>query len=282
MEDIPSTEVHHFNEEPVTATSSIPNQPQAERVALTTQFSHDTPIVEPSNPNDIPPPDPEQYGAPSPPNSILEALMQRVDKYKSEEAKAKETGNSSKARRMGRIVKQYEDAVKLHKSGRPFPRGDLPNPPGFAPIPLADKPSGPSASLAAAATFPGAAAASPVASSGQASGPTPAAATANQLPTPAAPSSGSKSPSPGKVGRQSSMMSVQEKQLASIEKRQKLFKEAALAAKQQGQTDTAKEYLRQALGLNKLIEVSQAGLPVDMSTLPTPPQLQQQAIEQLQ
>ncbi len=51
------------------------------------------------------------------------------------------------------------------------------------------------------------------------------------------------------------MMSVQDKQLAALEKRQKLFKEAALAAKQQGQTDTAKEYLRQALGLNKLIEV---------------------------
>ena len=50
-------------------------------------------------------------------------------------------------------------------------------------------------------------------------------------------------------------MSVQDKQLAALEKRQKLFKEAALAAKQQGQTDTAKEYLRQALGLNKLIEV---------------------------
>ena len=49
---------------------------------------------------------------------------------------------------------------------------------------------------------------------------------------------------------------------------------AALAAKQQGQTDTAREYLKQALSFNKLIEVSKAGLPVEMGTLPVPPQMQ--------
>ena len=69
-------------------------------------------------------------------------------------------------------------------------------------------------------------------------------------------------------------MSVQEKQLAGLTKRQAMFKAAALQAKQQGQTDTAKEYLRQALSFNKLIEVSKAGLPVDMGTLPVPPQMQ--------
>jgi len=53
-----------------------------------------------------------------------------------------------------------------------------------------------------------------------------------------------------------------------------MFKQAALGAKQQGQTDTAKEYLRQALSFNKLIEVSRAGIPVDMATLPVPPQMQ--------
>jgi len=53
-----------------------------------------------------------------------------------------------------------------------------------------------------------------------------------------------------------------------------MFKQAALAAKQQGQTDTAREYLRQALSFNKLIEVSKGGIPVDMGTLPVPPQMQ--------
>ena len=68
--------------------------------------------------------------------------------------------------------------------------------------------------------------------------------------------------SPPKATRQTSAtMSVQEKQLAGLLKRQvfyscvcpacitsisfqTLFKQAALAAKQQGQTDTAKEYLK--------------------------------------
>jgi coiled-coil and C2 domain-containing protein 1 len=35
----------------------------------------------------------------------MEALTQRLEKYKSSEAQAKEAGESSKARRMGRITK---------------------------------------------------------------------------------------------------------------------------------------------------------------------------------
>merc|ERR1719392_519606 len=69
-------------------------------------------------------------------------------------------------------------------------------------------------------------------------------------------------------------MSIQDKQLAGLMKRQTMFKQAALTAKQQGQMDTAKEYLRQALSFNKLIEVSKGGIPVDMGTLPVPPQMQ--------
>merc|ERR1719270_926894 len=51
------------------------------------------------------------------PMTILESLQQRLAKYAEEESKAKEAGNESKARRMGRIRKQYEDAIKLHKKG---------------------------------------------------------------------------------------------------------------------------------------------------------------------
>ena len=86
-----------------------------------------------------------------------------------------------------------------------------------------------------------------------------------------------KGAAPPAPARQSSVMSVQDKQLAGLTKRQAMFKAAALQAKQQGQTDTAKEYLRQALSFNKLIEVSKAGLPVDMGTLPVPPQMQVRA-----
>ena len=67
-------------------------------------------------------------------------------------------------------------------------------------------------------------------------------------------------------------MSLQEKQLVELQKRQMQFKKAALGAKKAGQTGEAKEYLRQAKGFDKLIEAAQSGLPVDFKTLPVPPQ----------
>ena len=97
------------------------------------------------------------------PATILESLKERMAKYGEEERKAKEAGNESKARRMGRIRKQYEEAIKLHRAGRPIPRSDLPDPPGFAPIPVTDSASAPSPAPAvvqpaAADSGPGAAA----------------------------------------------------------------------------------------------------------------------------
>jgi len=202
------------------------------------------------------------------PASIKEALNQRLEKYKVEEAKAKEAGNSSKARRMGRIVKQYQDALKLHAAGRPIPRGDLPDPPGFAPIPIHSTPIG-------SPTVPSATARVPSGTASVATAVNPA-----SLPKPSAAPVGEASgqapaaPAHKKATKQSSLMSLNDEQLMALEKRQKLFKEAALQAKQQGQLDMAREYLKQALSINKLIEVSKAGLPVDMTTLPVPPQLQ--------
>ena len=35
----------------------------------------------------------------------------------------------------GRIIKQYEDAIKAHKAGKSFDFDELPTPPGFGPIP---------------------------------------------------------------------------------------------------------------------------------------------------
>eukprot|EP00092_Neocalanus_flemingeri_P009112 GFUD01009812.1.p1 GENE.GFUD01009812.1~~GFUD01009812.1.p1 ORF type:complete len:808 (-),score=274.71 GFUD01009812.1:294-2717(-) len=224
---------------------------------LERKFSRDTPVSMPENSESVPQSDPEQYGAPEAPATIAEALDQRLQKYKSEELSAKESGNGSKARRMGRISKQYEDAIKMHKAGRPIPRGDLPEPPGFGPIPVSDAPT-------QASHHPKPTAAAASASSAA------SANVASKTPEPPAAAS-AKGPSPP---RHSSTMSVQDKQLAGLLKRQAMFKQAALTAKQQGQMDTAKEYLRQALSFNKLIEVSKGGIPVDMGTLPVPPQMQ--------
>lgn len=51
------------------------------------------------------PEDPSLFRAPPPPTSVLEALQQRLAKYQTTFQEATSSGNSSKARRMGRIVK---------------------------------------------------------------------------------------------------------------------------------------------------------------------------------
>ena len=112
------------------------------------------------------------------PATILESLKERMAKYGEEERKAKEAGNESKARRMGRIRKQYEEAIKLHRAGRPIPRSDLPDPPGFAPIPVTD--SAPAPSPAPAVVQPAAA------DSGPGAAATPTQATPPRQPAPAA------------------------------------------------------------------------------------------------
>lgn len=76
-------------------------------------------------------------------SSVEEALLQRLEVYKKQVQSATEEGNSSKARRMGRVVKQFEDALKLHRAGKPVPVEELPTPPGYGPIPVdggAEKP----------------------------------------------------------------------------------------------------------------------------------------------
>ena len=55
--------------------------------------------------------------------------------------------------------------------------------------------------------------------------------------------------------------------------RQRLFKEAALDSKQKGDIQQAKEYLRMAKGFDPLIEATQNGLPIDATSIPTPPQM---------
>ena len=70
------------------------------------------------------------------PKSTQEALEQRLRKYQSGVESAQKEGNSGKARRMGRIVKQYEDALKALEAGKPVDFLHLPTPPGYPPIPV--------------------------------------------------------------------------------------------------------------------------------------------------
>ncbi|CAB3248173.1 unnamed protein product [Arctia plantaginis] len=163
--------------------------------------------------------------------TVGEALRQRLAAFQQQEAKAKEDGNSSKARRMGRIVKQYQDAIKQHAAGRPIDADELPTPAGHAPLPTGGAPSASSA-------------AAPSPSSAPTPSPRPA-------PRPAA--------------------SRHDKQLAYLLLRQKQFKEAALKAKKRGDLETAREYLRAAKGFDSVIDAARGGLAVDLKSLPLPP-----------
>lgn len=186
-------------------------------------------------------------------SSIGEALDQRLEKYRAVELAAKEEGNSGKARRFGRIIKQYEDAIKKHKAGKPIPLDELPCPPGFGP-------------------FPGEAGASPVPAPVIAPKPSPSQPPSDE---PVAPTEGRPRPP---LRKQDSRVSgnhqnthVMNIQIAELKSRQQEFKLAALNAKKAGDIEQAKEYLKIYKGFDSLLGVAESGLPVDMATLPIPP-----------
>lgn len=59
--------------------------------------------------------------------------------------------------------------------------------------------------------------------------------------------------------------------MIQLQLRQRELKQAALNAKQDGDMDLARDYLKQAKGIQPLIEASKAGLPVDMNSIPLSP-----------
>ncbi|XP_065200523.1 coiled-coil and C2 domain-containing protein 1-like isoform X2 [Planococcus citri] len=198
------------------------------------QKSIDTPQPTVSSPNVIPQP-----------KTVLEALEQRMKLFKDREETAKKENDSGKARRNARIVKQYEDAIKLHKAGKPIPADELPTPPGWPPIPSSDsKPS------------------------------------TSSIETPKSHDTPDKEPekTPVRVpsavatkGHSAAHVSRNEKQLEQILERQKAFKNAALKAKQDGDMVKAKEYLRVVMGIQPMIDASKSGIPIDLNSLPVLP-----------
>lgn len=209
--------------------------------------------TEPAQPSEPAPAAPVARSAPeeppSPPKTIMEALTQRLVKYQSQEAHAKEEGNSSKVRRMGRIVKQYQDAIKAHKAGRPVAFDELPTPPGFEPIPVGNS---------APASRP----APPV--------PAPSSAPASSPSTSSEKTSPSRPPltkQDSRISGNHSVTSVMNKTVELLLERQREFKEAALEAKKAGEIEQAKEYLKTFKGIENLLNVARGGLPVDLSTV---------------
>lgn len=214
------------------------------------------------------PAEPTPVANTSAPGTMLEELQLRLDKYKSIEAEAKTESNGGKARRYGRIVKQYEDAIKQYKAGRPVAYEELPTP-GFGPLPIPN---------AAAAVAPAAAPTSPPMS--PASPPATASTSAGGTPTSsgnATPTGVRKVPTPPQAKELTTRTSgnhqksnLAEQQMKLLLERQKEFKVAAIAAKKAGEIDQAKEYLKIYKGFESLLNAASSGLPVDLNTVSEP------------
>lgn len=224
------------------------------------------------------------FNAPDAPKTVMEALTQRLEKYKSSESSAKSEGDSGKARRMGRIVKQYEDAIKMYRGGKPVDFDELPTPPGYAPIPQ-DKPSPASSAPQPRAPAPSAAppvaqkpATSPAAAARPAVANKPVTAPAVAArPGAAQGSAASHQPGPSSapIQRQNtgrkSLHSRQEQQLAFLKERMEEFKQAAMNAKKNHDIELAKKHIRMMKGLEPMIEACESGLPVELSQVPDSP-----------
>lgn len=203
-----------------------------------------------------PKPKPVELPPPETPTTILEALTQRLQKYQSIEANAKAEGNDRKARQYGRISKQYQDAIKAHKAGRPVEFDELPTPPGYPPIPVNTAQAPPPRPPPRAAPKPPA--------------PVPSASSSQSDDQTAENPSPKRSPIKRLDSRTSgnhSNTSVMNKTIEILLDRQKDFKEAAIEAKKAGEIEQAKELLKTFKGIENLLNVARGGLPVDLSSV---------------
>ncbi|KAB5535951.1 hypothetical protein PHYPO_G00123770 [Pangasianodon hypophthalmus] len=231
---------------------------------------------------------------PVPPKTVLEALEQRMAKYKETCDQAKANGDDRKARMYDRIVKQYQSAIRSHKAGRAVNYEELPIPPGFPPIPgqEAVKPEqGLAAALETANKL-----ASNEAEGGDdeeeeeeeetekeskkpkapAAPAAPAAVETQKKPTMAVPPTvqhpkRTPSPSPERTTKQENPSSTVTEQVEMLEARKKQYMKAALQAKQKNDVEQAKVYLRTAKSLEPLITAARSGKHVDISKVPSPP-----------
>uniref|UniRef100_A0A8C8R7T7 Coiled-coil and C2 domain-containing protein 1B n=1 Tax=Pelusios castaneus TaxID=367368 RepID=A0A8C8R7T7_9SAUR len=248
--------------------------------------------------------DPQGHEAsvsPQQPKTVLEALQQRLEKYRSAAAQAKASGDDRKGRMHERIVKQYQDAIRTHKAGRKVNFAELPVPPGFPPIPGLGPTDGDStiaAVLESANHLANMEEKEDEDEEEESEPPTqaPVAKKPAQLPekptqvvkpilVPSAiAKEGHSSECVKKATSPSTPVTTLDKtvlndhlspaareQLEFLENRKKQYLKAAIKAKQQNDREQARLYLRTAKNLDPQIELAKSGKSVDISKLPSPP-----------
>ncbi|XP_075715272.1 coiled-coil and C2 domain-containing protein 1A [Rhinoderma darwinii] len=204
---------------------------------------------------------------PPPPKDTLEALQQRMERYRSAADQAKGKGDDRKARMHERIVKQYQDTIRSHKAGKQVNLAELPVPPGFPPIQGSD--AVPQSLVGVLET------AMKLANQQDGDGddddndePTGAQKTVARP----GPGSNLQPPAPKPSPPKSPKLSGKaQQQLQFLEGRKKQLLTAALRSKQHKDMEGAKMYLRQSKGLDPMIEAARGGLPVDITKVPPAP-----------
>ncbi|XP_022524020.2 coiled-coil and C2 domain-containing protein 1B isoform X1 [Astyanax mexicanus] len=233
---------------------------------------------------------PVSQAGPVQPRSVLEALEQRMAKYKEACAQAKASGDERKSRMHDRIAKQYQSAIRSHKAGRPVNYDELPVPPGFPPIP-GQQAAAPEQGLAAVLE-----AANKLASNEADAGDEDdddeneavekekkeskqikaTAAESQKKPTVAVsptvqPPKRTPSASPDQTAKSETLSNTASQQLEFLEGRKKQYMKAALQAKQKNDVEQAKLHLRTAKSFDPMIEAARSGKAVDISKVPSPP-----------
>ncbi|XP_072240424.1 coiled-coil and C2 domain-containing protein 1A [Leuresthes tenuis] len=200
------------------------------------------------------------------PSSLAEALQQRMDIYKQAAEGAKSKGDDRKARMHQRIVKQYQDAMRAHKAGRPVNLTDLPVPPGCPPLQGSERNQ---------QNFMGVLETAMKIANQDADAEDEEEDGQREAAKPAArpPAQKAKSPAPQAPGGASApkLGAKAQQQVDFLLLRRQAFLRAALRSKQMKDMTGAAQHLRHAKGLDPMITAAKSGLPVDITKIPSAP-----------
>ncbi|CDW52407.1 hypothetical protein TTRE_0000066601 [Trichuris trichiura] len=188
-------------------------------------------------------------------NDMVKDLEARMAVYKAAAEAAQVASNSSKVRRMERIVKQYQTVIGAINSGKAYHLSDLPVPPGFEPFSSSSSEvveSKPSSSQDVPQSM------------------TPGQAYRYRERT-------SPGPKPSDFGisaccsASATKVYRDGKQLQMMTIRLDQYKQAVLKARDEGKLAEAKELLRSIVLIKRLIRAFNSGAAVDLSLLPKAP-----------
>ncbi|XP_041445076.1 coiled-coil and C2 domain-containing protein 1B isoform X2 [Xenopus laevis] len=213
--------------------------------------------------------------------SLLQALQQRMEKYKSAAQQAKSSGDDRKARMHERIAKQYQDTIRAQKAGRQVNLAELPVPPGFPPLPgmeQTEEEGSVEKALEAAQKLAKTAGEDVDDDEDECQAKPPGHPKPTQLVKPLVMPAISDNEerllpikAPVKVASEETFPPAVQEQLEFLEHRKKQYRKAALQAKQKNDLEQAKQHMRVAHTLQVSIDQVKSGKLVDISKVPSLP-----------